>query len=113
MSDPIDQTNAHYAPLFSRFKADVGHGAVEFETNCLAYELSQLPGMPDAALVLDAGCGTGRYAAAWRVLHPAATVIGVDLNGVILRDGQVSPGALAPVNAISKRFPSGRAPSTS
>ncbi len=105
MSNPADQTNAHYAPLFSRFKADVGHGAVEFETNCLAYELRQLPAMPDAALVLDAGCGTGRYAAAWRALHRAATVIGVDLNQVILRDDQVSPGALAPVNGDLEALP--------
>jgi SAM-dependent methyltransferase len=36
---------------------------VQFETDCLAYELRQLPGIPDEALVLDAGCGTGRYAA--------------------------------------------------
>jgi SAM-dependent methyltransferase len=105
MPKAADRTNDHYAPLFSRFKADVGEGAVQFETDCLAYELRQLPGIPDEALVLDAGCGTGRYAAAWRALHPAATVIGVDINRVILRSGQVRPGALAPINGNLEALP--------
>jgi len=106
MPKPADQTNAHYAPLFSRFQADVG-GVVQFETNCLAYELSQLPDIPDSALVLDAGCGTGRYAVAWRALSPAATVIGVDINKVILRSGQVSQDALVPINGDLEALPFG------
>jgi len=49
------QNNAHYVPLFSRFKADVCDGSVRFETQCLAYELDQIPDIPESALVLDAG----------------------------------------------------------
>jgi len=42
-------------PLFPRFKADVGDGSVRFETHCLAYELDQIPDIPESALVPDAG----------------------------------------------------------
>ena len=30
MPKAADRTNDHYAPLFSRFKADVGEGTVQF-----------------------------------------------------------------------------------
>jgi hypothetical protein len=66
MSSSTEKTNAFYAPLFSRFTAEVGTGAPAVETKCLAHELSQIPDIPEAGLVLDAGCGTGRYSAAWR-----------------------------------------------
>ena len=58
------RNNAHYRTIFSRFKANLGDDSLRFETDCLAYELSQIPGMPESALVLNPGCGTGRYAAA-------------------------------------------------
>jgi len=105
MADAARQNNAHYAPLFSRFKADMGDGTVRFETQCLAYELDQVPDIPEAALVLDAGCGTGRYSAAWRNLFPSARLVGVDINEVILRTGQVSPGALLPINGNLEALP--------
>ena len=78
MPDSTHQTKAHYAPLFSQLKADLGSGSIRFETDCLRYELSQITGIADSGLVLDAGCGTGRYAAAWRQLFPSATVIAVE-----------------------------------
>jgi SAM-dependent methyltransferase len=108
MSESAARNNDHYAPLFSRFTAEVTSGAgskVDFEVDCLAYELRQVPAVPDGGLVLDAGCGTGRYSAAWRTLFPSATLVGVDINGRILRDGQVSPGALAPVNGTLLGLP--------
>jgi SAM-dependent methyltransferase len=105
MPDPAVRNNAHYGPLFSRFKADVAGAPLGFEVECLGYELKQVPSVPEGGLVLDAGCGTGRYAAAWRTLFPSATVVGVDLNGGILRDGQVSPGALHPVNGNLESLP--------
>jgi len=103
MRNSVEETNAHYAPLFSRFRTDVG--ALGFETQCLAFELEQVPGIPETALVLDAGCGTGRYAAAWRALFPKARVVGVDINETILTTGQVSPGALRPVNGNLESLP--------
>ena len=105
MSDTARQNNAHYAPLFSRFKEDMRDGSVPFETQCLAYELDQIRDLPESALVLDAGCGTGRYSAAWRNLFPSARLVGVDINEVILRTGQVSPGALRPVNGNLEALP--------
>jgi SAM-dependent methyltransferase len=102
-----EQTNAHYTPLFSQLTLDLGPDALRLETECLAYELEQVPGIPRAGLVLDAGCGTGRYAAAWRTLFPAATVVGVDINRTILRTGQVQPGALAPINGNLEALPFG------
>lgn len=105
--DSTDRTNAHYGPLFSRFKADVGTGALRFETECLAFELAQIPGIPESGLVLDAGCGTGRYAAAWRTLFPSAAVIGVDINPTILRAGLVAPDALTPINGNLEALPFG------
>ena len=105
MTTAADRTNAHYAPLFSRFKAEVGREALGFETACLAFELDQVPGVPASGIVLDAGCGTGRYSAAWRRLFPAARTVGVDINRTILRDGQVDPDALDPVNGNLERLP--------
>jgi SAM-dependent methyltransferase len=105
MSDSTDQTKAHYAPLFSRFKADLGPGALRVETECLAYELSQISGIPESALVLDAGCGTGRYAAAWHNLFPSARIIGVDINDAILENGLVDAGSLSPVNGNLEALP--------
>ncbi len=104
-----DRTTAHYAPLFSRFRADLGAGGVGFEIECLAFEVGQIPSVPGSGLVLDAGCGTGRYAAAWRALFPSATVIGVDINELILRTGLVAADALVPVrgNLEALPFPSG------
>jgi SAM-dependent methyltransferase len=109
MSDSTDQNNAFYAPLFSRFKNELAAGGLRVETHCLAFELDQVAGVPEAALVLDAGCGTGRYSAAWRRLFPQARVVGVDVNRAILHGGQVEAGALAPVNANLETlpFPSG------
>jgi SAM-dependent methyltransferase len=97
MPNSTDQTKAHYAPLFSQFKADLGNGSLRVETDCLAYELSQISGIPEGGLVLDAGCGTGRYAAAWRNLFRSATVIGVDINDTILKTGLIDPHALFPI----------------
>ncbi len=106
MAKSTEQTNAHYGPLFSQFKSELGSGgSLQFETDCLAYELSQVPGIPERALVLDAGCGTGRYAAAWRRLFPSATVVGVDINDHILSHGQVDPQALAPINGNLEMLP--------
>ena len=105
MPNPTDQTKAHYAPLFSQFKADLGNGSLRFEADCLAYELSQISGIPESALVLDAGCGTGRYAAAWRQLFPSATVIGVDINDTILKMGLVDPHSLSPINGNLEALP--------
>jgi SAM-dependent methyltransferase len=105
MSKPTDQTNAHYAAIFSRFKSDLGGGSVSLETQCLAYELSQVSGVPSSGRVLDAGCGTGRYAAAWREIFPSSKVIGVDINATILTTGQVSPYALVPVNGNLENLP--------
>jgi SAM-dependent methyltransferase len=105
MSSSTEQTNAHYEPLFSRFTAAVGAGAPAVETQCLAHELSQIAGVPEAGLVLDAGCGTGRYSAAWRALRPGATLIGIDINRTILTTGQVTPGALSRVNGNLETLP--------
>jgi len=105
MQDTARRNNAHYAPIFSRFKAEMSDSTVRFETQCLAFELDQIPGLPESPLVLDAGCGTGRYSAAWRNLFPRATLVGVDINDVILKTGQVSPGALAPVNGNLESLP--------
>ena len=105
MQDVASKNNAHYAPIFSRFKADMSDSAVRFETQCLAFELDQIPGLPESPLVLDAGCGNGRYSAAWRNLSPRATLVGVDLNGAILKTGQVSPGSLTPVNGNLEFLP--------
>ncbi len=105
MPDSLERTKAHYAPLFSRFTADVGAGAPQFERDCLAFELSQVAGLPQSGLVLDAGCGSGRYSAAWHALFPAATVIGIDINDVVLRHGLVDPQALAPVHGNLESLP--------
>jgi SAM-dependent methyltransferase len=105
MSNSTEQTKAHYAPLFSQFKADLGAGALRFERDCLAYEVSQIAGIPESGLVLDAGCGTGRYAAAWRQLFPAATVIGVDINDTILKTGLIDPHSLSPINGNLEALP--------
>jgi SAM-dependent methyltransferase len=75
------------------------------ETQCLAYELNQIPDIQGSALVLDAGCGTGRYSAAWRNLFPSATLVGVDINAAILKTDQVSPGALRAVNGNLEALP--------
>jgi SAM-dependent methyltransferase len=107
MSSSTEQTNAHYAPLFSRFTAEVDAGALRVETQCLAHELGQIPGIPESALVLDAGCGTGRYSVAWRTLHPGATLVGIDINRTILTSGQVNPAALSRVNGTLERLPFG------
>jgi SAM-dependent methyltransferase len=105
MPTSTERTKAHYAPLFSRFTADLDAGSLGVETNCLAYELSQIEGIPESALVLDAGCGTGRYAAAWCRLFPAATVVGVDINDTILATGLVSPDALTPIHGNLEALP--------
>lgn len=105
MPNSTDRTKAHYAPLFSQFKADLGAGAPRFETDCLAFELNQISGIPESGLVLDAGCGTGRYAAAWRQLFPSATVIGVDINDTILQTGLVDPESLVPINGNLEALP--------
>lgn len=109
MPSTTDRTNAHYAPLFSRFATSVTPGELAVETQCLAHELGQVPDVPGGALVLDAGCGTGRYAVAWRRLDPTARVVGVDINHTVLRTGQVDPGALSRVSGTleSLPFPSG------
>ncbi len=103
--DALHQTKAFYAPLFTRFKADLTDRSLDFETRCLAFELGQIPDVPETGLVLDAGCGTGRYSAAWRNLFPAATLVGVDINDVILKSGQVKAGALAPINGSLEALP--------
>jgi len=100
-----EQNNAFYAPLFSRFKADLGAGGLRVETQCLAYELDQVPGIRPDALVLDAGCGTGRYSAAWRRIFPSARVVGVDLNRAILTAGLIEPDALTPINSDLELLP--------
>lgn len=105
MSKPADQTNAHYAQIFSQFKSDLGDGSLSVETRCLAYELSQVSAVPDSGRVLDAGCGTGRYAAAWREIFPSSKVIGVDINPTILAEGQVSPDALVPIRGNLETLP--------
>jgi SAM-dependent methyltransferase len=105
MSSSTDKTNAFYAPLFSRFTAAVGTGTPAVETQCLAHELSQIADVPEAALVLDAGCGTGRYSAAWKALLPGATIVGVDINRTILATGQVNPAALSRVTGTLERLP--------
>jgi ubiquinone/menaquinone biosynthesis C-methylase UbiE len=104
VTTPVDATNSHYAPLFSRFKAELGDGSLQFETECLAYELNQIDDIPEAGLVLDAGCGTGRYAAAWRKLFPSATLVGVDINRVILQRGLVTD-TLSPINGNLEALP--------
>jgi ubiquinone/menaquinone biosynthesis C-methylase UbiE len=104
VTTPVDKTNAHYAPLFSRFKAELGNRSLQFETDCLAYEVNQIDDIPAAGLVLDAGCGTGRYAAAWRTLFPSARLIGVDINRVILQTGLVTD-VLAPINGNLEALP--------
>jgi SAM-dependent methyltransferase len=102
---PADRLKAHYGRLFSRFKADVGDGSLRFETECLAFELKQIARIPESALVLDAGCGTGRYAVAWRNLFPSARLVGVDINKPILTTGQVVVGALSPINGNLEALP--------
>jgi SAM-dependent methyltransferase len=102
MTTPTEQ---HYAPLFSQFKADIGEGSLRVETDCLAYELRQISGIPESALVLDAGCGTGRYSAAWRRLAPSATLVGVDINATILRTGLIEPQSLVPINGNLEALP--------
>jgi SAM-dependent methyltransferase len=105
MSSSTDKTNTFYAPLFSRFTAEVGTGTPAVETTVLARELSQIDGVPEFALVLDAGSGTGRYSAAWKALYPGATIVGVDINRTILTTGQVNPAALSRVNGTLERLP--------
>ncbi|MDX2169350.1 MAG: methyltransferase domain-containing protein [Deltaproteobacteria bacterium] len=105
MSESTDRNNAFYAPLFGQFAAQVDADALRVETACLAFELRQVPHLPSAALVLDAGCGTGRYAAAWRRLFPQARLVGVDVNRAILAGGQVDPQALQPVNGNLESLP--------
>lgn len=100
-----ERNNAFYAPLFSRFKAELGAGGLRVETQCLAYELDQVPGIDGDALVLDAGCGTGRYSAAWRRIFPSARVVGVDLNRAILASGLIDPDALTPINGDLEGLP--------
>jgi SAM-dependent methyltransferase len=100
-----DDNNAFYAPLFARFKADLDAGGLRVETQCLAFELDQVAGVPTAGLVLDAGCGTGRYSAAWRRIFPDARLIGVDVNRAILADGLIDPQALSPINGTLERLP--------
>lgn len=107
MSRSTEVTNDHYGPLFSRFKSSVDAQALAVERQCLAHELSQIPDVPDAGLVLDAGCGTGRYSAAWRQLHPSATVVGVDINRAILTTGQVEGAAPHRVNGSLESLPFG------
>jgi SAM-dependent methyltransferase len=105
MRNQAARNNAHYEPLFSQLKADLGPDSLRFEADCLAYELSQIPGIPESALVLDAGCGNGRYAAAWRRLFPSARVIGVDINRMILSKGLICPDALRPINGNLEALP--------
>ncbi len=100
-----DRNNAFYAPLFSRFKADLGPGGLRVETQCLAYELDQVAGIRADGLVLDAGCGTGRYSAAWRRIFPSARLVGVDLNRAILATGLIEPDALSPINGNLETLP--------
>jgi len=100
-----DENNAFYAPLFARFKADLEAGGLRVETQCLAFELDQVPDVPAEALVLDAGCGTGRYSAAWRRIFPGARLVGVDLNRAILAGGLIEPQALAPINGNLESLP--------
>ena len=104
MADSASQNNAHYAPLFSRFKRELGSGSLQFETECLAFELSQIQGIPDPALVLDAGCGTGRYSGAWHRLFPSARLVGVDINRLILTTGLVTD-AVSPINGNLETLP--------
>jgi SAM-dependent methyltransferase len=103
--DSVRQTRAFYAPLFTRFKEDLTDRSLDFETRCLAFELRQIPDVPQSGVVLDAGCGTGRYSAAWRNLFPAAAVVGVDINDIILKSGQVKAGALTPINGNLEALP--------
>lgn len=100
-----DENNAFYAPLFGRFKDTLGADGLRVETQCLAFELDQVRDVPAAALVLDAGCGTGRYSAAWRRLFPQARLIGADINRAILSGGLIEPDALAPVHTTLERLP--------
>jgi SAM-dependent methyltransferase len=105
MRRSAEQTNAHYSPLFSQWKAGVTEDALRLEVECLRFELSQVADLPAAGLVLDAGCGTGRYAAAWKALFPATRLVGVDINHFILSDGQVRPQALCRINGDLENLP--------
>lgn len=105
MSESTDRNNAFYAPLFGQFAAAVDPGALRVETACLAFELRQVRDLPSDGLVLDAGCGTGRYSAAWRRLMPSARLIGVDVNRAILAHGQVEPEALRQINGNLESLP--------
>jgi len=105
MSRSTEITNEHYGPLFSRFTHAVDAEALAVETQCLAHELQQIPDVPEAGLVLDAGCGTGRYSAAWRRLRPSATVVAVDINRRILTTGQVDGAAPDRVNGTLESLP--------
>ncbi len=109
MTTSAERNNAHYAPLFSRWKNELRDGALAVEARCLAFELDQIPNLPEAPLVLDAGCGTGRYSAAWKMLMPSARLVGVDINRAILLRGQVDPTALSRVNGslLGLPFPTG------
>jgi ubiquinone/menaquinone biosynthesis C-methylase UbiE len=104
LSDPADRIRAHYGPLFARFKTELRDGTLEFETECLAFELNQIPDIPDPALVLDGGCGTGRYSGAWHRLFPSATLVGVDINRPILTTGLLTD-ALSPINGNLEALP--------
>jgi ubiquinone/menaquinone biosynthesis C-methylase UbiE len=104
LSGPSGQTVAHYGTLFARFKTDLRDNTLQFETECLAFELNQIPDVPDPALVLDAGCGTGRYSGAWHRLFPSATLVGVDINRPILTTGLVTD-ALSPINGDLEALP--------
>jgi trans-aconitate 2-methyltransferase len=51
--------------------------------------------LPEAARVLDAGCGTGRDAAAARERWPAMRTVLLDASEQMLAQAQTKPGATA------------------
>lgn len=75
------ETGSHYGNLFKNFNADKYFGEA---TELLKARLERNNIFPDnlsSKTVLDAGCGGGRYSAAWKQLG-AKTVTGVDFSEI-------------------------------
>jgi len=86
-SNTATTTGIHYSALFGAFSpVSFWEEPVHLLRTRLERNGLVLPLQPRAS-VLDAGCGGGRYSAAWRLLG-AATVRGIDISPVNVSDAQ-------------------------